>query len=40
MVPGDYTHTNKDGADVNAQSVVEGLKLQQNISLNNFLNNQ
>jgi rhamnogalacturonan acetylesterase len=38
--PGDHTHTNKDGADVNAQSVVEGLQLQKNNSLNKFLNIQ
>ncbi len=37
--PGDHTHTNPAGADVNAQSVVEGLKMQKNISLNNFLKN-
>jgi lysophospholipase L1-like esterase len=37
--PGDHTHTNKDGANVNAQSVVEGLKMQPNISLNSFLRN-
>lgn len=37
--PGDHTHTNKDGADVNAQSVVEGLRLQKNISLNKYLLN-
>lgn len=35
--PGDHTHTNKAGAYVNAASVVEGLKMQKNISLNNFL---
>ncbi|MEP6595668.1 MAG: rhamnogalacturonan acetylesterase [Ginsengibacter sp.] len=37
--PGDHTHTNKDGADVNAQSVVEGLKMQKKIPLNKFLIN-
>lgn len=36
--PGDHTHTNPEGADLNAQSVIEGLKLQKNISLNNFVN--
>jgi Lysophospholipase L1 and related esterases len=35
--PGDHTHTNPAGADVNAQSVVEGLRMQKNISLNKFL---
>jgi rhamnogalacturonan acetylesterase len=35
--PGDHTHTNPAGAEVNAQSVIEGLKLQKNISLNNYV---
>ena len=35
--PGDHTHTNKEGALVNAESVVEGLRMQKNISLNSFL---
>lgn len=35
--PGDHTHTNEAGADLNAQSVVEGLKLQPGILLNNYL---
>ena len=35
----DHTHTNKAGATINAQSFVDGLKLQPNISLNNYLKN-
>ena len=35
--PRDHTHTNKEGAYINASSVAEGLKMQKNISLNNFL---
>ena len=35
--PGDHTHTNPAGADVNAQSVVEGLRMQKKISLNKYL---
>ena len=35
--PGDHTHTNKEGADVNAQSVVEGIKANKNLALNNYL---
>jgi rhamnogalacturonan acetylesterase len=35
--PGDHTHTNKEGADVNAQSVVEGLKQNSAIGLNKYL---
>lgn len=37
LFSGDHTHTNKEGANINAQSVIQGLKLQKNISLNNFL---
>ena len=37
--PGDHTHTNKEGAAVNAASVVEGIKMQMNIKLNNYLKN-
>ena len=35
--PGDHTHTNPAGADINAQSVVEGLRMQKNITLNKYL---
>jgi lysophospholipase L1-like esterase len=35
--PGDHTHTNKEGADVNAQSVVEGLKQNPKIGLTKYL---
>ena len=38
--PGDHTHTNPEGAEVNAQSVIEGLRMQKNISLNNYLLNK
>jgi len=33
----DHTHTNKAGAVINAQSFVDGLKLQPSVSLNNYL---
>jgi len=33
----DHTHTNKAGAIINAQSFIDGLKLQPNITLNNYL---
>jgi len=33
----DHTHTNKAGAIINAQSFVDGLKLQPNVALNNYL---
>jgi rhamnogalacturonan acetylesterase len=33
----DHTHTNKAGAVINAQSFVDGLKLQPSITLNNYL---
>jgi rhamnogalacturonan acetylesterase len=35
--PGDHTHTNREGAAVNAASVVEGLRKNPAISLNKFL---
>ena len=35
--PGDHTHTNEDGARVNAASVAEGIKLLKNLGLNNYL---
>jgi len=35
--PGDHSHTNKLGADVNAQSVVEGIKQNPAIPLNKYL---
>lgn len=38
--PGDHTHTNSAGADVNAQSVAEGLRMQKSISLYKYLLNQ
>jgi lysophospholipase L1-like esterase len=35
--PGDHTHTNKLGATVNAQSVIEGIKANKSIALNKYL---
>ena len=35
--PGDHTHTNKEGAAVNAASVAEGIRLNKNLPLNKFL---
>ncbi|MDI3319277.1 rhamnogalacturonan acetylesterase [Pinibacter soli] len=35
--PGDHTHTNKEGAAINAASVVEGLRKIKDCSLNNYL---
>jgi rhamnogalacturonan acetylesterase len=35
--PGDHTHTNKEGARVNAASVVEGIRLNPRFALNNYL---
>jgi len=35
--PGDHTHTNPAGADVNAQSVIEGVKKNNLIGLNKYL---
>lgn len=36
--PGDHTHTNKDGARINAASVVDGIKVNANNPLNQYLN--
>lgn len=35
--PGDHTHTNVEGARVNAASVVEGIKLLKELGLNKYL---
>ncbi|HSC38695.1 MAG TPA: hypothetical protein VLD19_12515, partial [Chitinophagaceae bacterium] len=35
--PGDHTHTNKEGATINAASVVEGLRTIKDCTLNNYL---
>ena len=35
--PGDHTHTNEDGARINALSVAEGAKLLKSLQLNNYL---
>jgi len=35
--PFEHTHTNVDGATINAESVVEGLKLLTDCKLNNYL---
>lgn len=37
--PGDHTHTNTDGAKVNAASVVEGIQLFNELLLNKYLIN-
>lgn len=37
--PKEHTHTSKEGATINAQSVVEGIRLQPNLPLNNYLKN-
>ena len=38
--PGDHTHTNKEGAMINASSIVEGIRQIKNCPLNKFLLNQ
>jgi rhamnogalacturonan acetylesterase len=38
--PGDHTHTNEAGAAVNAASVIDGIKLLQQLGLNNYLLNK
>ncbi|TDH26464.1 rhamnogalacturonan acetylesterase [Segetibacter sp. 3557_3] len=35
--PGDHTHTNKAGAELNAQSVADGIKMQPKLALNQYL---
>ncbi len=35
--PGDHTHTNEEGASLNAASVTEGIKEQKQLQLNNYL---
>ena len=35
--PGDGTHTNKDGAELNASSLVEGIRAMAECPLNKFL---
>lgn len=35
--PGDHTHTNKEGAKVNAASVIQGIKLLKDLALNKYL---
>jgi rhamnogalacturonan acetylesterase len=37
--PGDHTHTNPAGADVNARSVTEGIRMNKAIPINKFLIN-
>jgi lysophospholipase L1-like esterase len=37
--PGDHTHTNKMGATVNAESVVDGIKADPANPLNKYLKN-
>jgi hypothetical protein len=35
--PQDHTHTNKEGANINAQSVVDGIRQNKAIALNKYL---
>ena len=35
--PGDHTHTNEEGAKVNAASVIQGIKLLKDLTLNKYL---
>jgi lysophospholipase L1-like esterase len=35
--PGDHTHTNPAGAQVNAESVVEGIRADKKLALNKYL---
>ncbi|WP_202406168.1 rhamnogalacturonan acetylesterase [Hufsiella ginkgonis] len=35
--PGDHTHTNEAGAKINAQSVIDGVKLRKDLKLNTYL---
>jgi rhamnogalacturonan acetylesterase len=37
LFPGDHTHTNLEGAKINAESVVEGIKQLQDCILKNYL---
>ena len=37
--PGDHTHTNKKGATVNAQSIVDGIRADSKNTLNKYLTN-
>jgi lysophospholipase L1-like esterase len=37
--PGDHTHTNEEGARVNAASVAEGIRLLKTLTLNQYLKN-
>jgi rhamnogalacturonan acetylesterase len=37
--PGDHTHTNEEGARVNAASVAEGIRLLRTLTLNQYLKN-
>jgi len=38
--PGDHTHTNEEGARINAASVTEGIRMLNNLTLNNFIKNK
>jgi rhamnogalacturonan acetylesterase len=40
LFPTDHTHTNKEGANINAQSVVEGIRQIKNLELNKYLLNK
>ncbi|WP_083257057.1 rhamnogalacturonan acetylesterase [Arcticibacter eurypsychrophilus] len=37
MFPSDHTHTNREGAEINGASVVEGMKTIQDLALNQYL---
>jgi len=37
LFQGDHTHTNVDGARINAASVAEGVRMLKNLQLNNYL---
>ena len=37
LFPGDHTHTNEEGARLNAASVADGIKLLKNLGLNKYL---
>ena len=39
LFPGDHTHTNEEGARINAASVAEGIRLQKTFALNQYLKN-
>jgi rhamnogalacturonan acetylesterase len=38
--PKEHTHTNYDGAKINAESVIDGLKILKDCKLNDFVLHQ